>query len=291
MYKIDAHNHPDYFWMDFDGMIKNMDQYGIAKTCLMPVEMPVDEARPECYRLHAYPLDDQTTTPFSRVINYVERAPERFILCYAPDPRRPGAYERMSSAIHTYHVKMCSEIKLRMHYDDPDAVDLFRFCGENGLAVTLHFDYPEAQISGYDYPRRHYWYGGTIDNFERLLQLCPDTNFLGHAPGFWCHISNDDLGLTNAYPKGPVIPGGKIERMLDKYPNLYCDCSAKSCFTALSRDPEYTKRLMLSHPDRFIYARDDFNNYLAEFMDTLNMPADFLEGFYHGNIEKLLPDN
>ena len=45
--------------------------------------------------------------------------------------------------------------------------------------------------------KRLYWYGGGIDCLERLLQKCPETNFLGHAPGFWCHISDDQLAAMH----------------------------------------------------------------------------------------------
>ena len=144
-------------------------------------------------------------------------------------------------------MQVCGEIKLRMMYDNPDAVRFFRFCGENHLPVTLHFDNDSATQTGASYPRPSWWYGGDIDTLERLLKLCPETNFLGHAPGFWCHISNDELGKTIAYPTGPVIPGGKIERLLESCPNLYCDMSAGSCHTALSRDLDYTRSLILAH--------------------------------------------
>ncbi|MBR4961985.1 MAG: amidohydrolase family protein, partial [Clostridia bacterium] len=212
-----------------------------------------------------------------------------FILGYAPDPHKPDAIQKMRAAIRNYNVQVCGELKLRMMYDNPDAIDLYRFCGENGLPVTMHFDYPGAQLTGKEFPRRHWWYGGDIDMLERVLKLCPETNFLGHAPGFWCHISDDSLGLTQGYPKAPVIPGGRIEKLLEKYPNLYCDCSAGSCLNALTRDPDYTRKLILTYPDRFVYARDYFDNDLAVFIDSLELPEAVLEKFYHGNAERLTP--
>jgi len=290
MYKIDAHNHPDYHGRTPEGILANMDKVGIQKTCLLSWECPMDEVIPASYQYFAYTMDQTMPVPFRRCWDGYVLNPDRFILGYAPDPRRPGAVDKMKNAVNTYRVQMCGEIKLRMMYDNPDAVELFRFCGEQGLPVTLHFDYYSAQYVGPGhYPRERYWYGGDIDVFERLLKLCPETNFLGHAPGFWCHISNDDLGLTTPYPTGPVIPGGKIEQLLDKYENLYLDCSAGSCMRALSRDPEYTKKLMLAHPDRFVYARDAFDVDVSEVVDPLGLPQENLEQFYHGNIERLIP--
>jgi len=86
-----------------------------------------------------------------------------------------------------------------------------------------------------------------------------------------------------------VIPGGRIEKMLEKYPNLYCDCSAGSCIRALKRDRDYSKKLIETYPDRFVYARDFFDNKLSEFIDTLGLSDEILELFYHGNAERLVP--
>ncbi|MBQ3140923.1 MAG: amidohydrolase family protein, partial [Clostridia bacterium] len=206
----------------------------------------------------------------------------------APDPRRPEAIQMMRAALKMYDVKTCGEVKLRMMYDNPDALDLFRFCGDAGLPVTLHFDYPGATATGKEFPRRNWWYGGDIDTLERLLQLCPKTNFLGHAPGFWSHISNDDLGLNTSYVKAPVIPGGRIEQLLEHYPNLYCDISAGSGNNALRRDLDYTRKLMLRFPDRFCYARDYFDNVHQELIEMLQLPADVKELIYAGNALRLI---
>jgi len=176
-----------------------------------------------------------------------------------------------------------------MMYDNPDAIDLYRFCGEQGIPVTMHFDNAPAQLTGREFPRRHWWYGGDIDTLERVLKLCPETNFLGHAPGFWCHISGDDRGYTEAYPTGPVLPGGKVEKLLETYPNLYCDCSAGSCLRAFMRDETYTRKLIMTYPDRFLFARDYLDNRLYTFLETLELPDPVRKLLYHGNAERLVP--
>lgn len=288
MHIIDAHNHPDFGGMDFKKIIANMDENGIAKTCLLSWESPTVDNRGSDLTATPSPIDDSVAISFERCLAYYEKAPDRFILGYAPDPRKPGAIQKMKAAISIYGVRWCGEVKFRMMYDNPDAIDLFRFSGENGLPVTLHMDYPVPNKSGVAYPRAHYWYGGSINTLENVLQQCPDTKFLGHAPGFWAHISNDDLGLTQSYPKGPVIPGGKIEEFLDKYPNLYCDCSAHSCLWALQRDVEYTKKLILQYPDRFLFARDMFDSDTMTFFDSLELPEEVCEKFYHKNFEALI---
>ena len=85
-----------------------------------------------------------------------------------------------------------------------------------------------------------------------------------------------------------MIRGGKIEQFLDKYPNLYCDCSAKSAVNALSRDPEYSKELMLAHPDRFVFARDNFESALIDLVEGFGLPEDVKESFYSGNLLRLI---
>lgn len=288
---IDAHNHPDWHKHDVDAYIKNMDTYHIDKTWLLSWETPYGDYSPESAGVLPSPVllgEHCVPIPFSRCLEYKKHAPDRFILGYAPDPKRADAIDALRSAVDLFDVKVCGEVKFRILYDDPDAVDLFRFCGEAHLPVTLHFDYPHATRTGRDYPRRHWWYGGGIDHLDQLLSLCPDTAFLGHAPGFWAHLSGDDQAYTVSYPKGPVVPGGMVEKLLEKHPNLYCDISAGSGCIALSRDLEYTYRLICRFPDRFLYARDYFDNIHQELIEKLSLPRDVYELVMHGNAERLI---
>jgi predicted TIM-barrel fold metal-dependent hydrolase len=176
-----------------------------------------------------------------------------------------------------------------MMYDNWDAIRLYRFCGEKGLPVTVHIDYEFD--TGRRYPRPNYWYGGGIEAFERAIKACPETIFLGHAPGFWAHISGDDKYDKEAYPKGKVLPGGKLIDMLRKYPNLYCDISAGSGCNALSRDPEFAIKFLTEFQDRVLYARDYFDNIHQEFLNGLGLPKEVLEKIYSGNALKLVPEN
>lgn len=85
-------------------------------------------------------------------------------------------------------------------YDNPDALRMFRFCGEKGIPVLVHIDYEFD--TGVKYPRPNWWYGGGIEALERAVKACPETDFIGHAPGFWSHISGDDLHDKEPYPEG-----------------------------------------------------------------------------------------
>ena len=97
---IDAHNHPDWHGHDLDKYLANMDQYGIEKTWLMNWECPENEYDHAYKRAVPSPVLGSSTVPipFSRCISYKERAPERFILGYSPDPRLPDACSRLEAA-------------------------------------------------------------------------------------------------------------------------------------------------------------------------------------------------
>lgn len=284
---IDVHNHPDWHGHNLDKFIANMEKYNIDKTWLLSWEAPLDEYDP--YGICCTPeVGPHGPIPFARCISYIERAPDRFILGYAPDPRRPESIDQLDAAIEIYGVRVYGELKLRMMYDNPDALRMFRFCGEKGLPVTVHIDYEFD--SGVKYPRPNYWYGGGIEAFERAVAACPETNFLGHAPGFWAHISGDNLYDKDAYPTGKVITGGKIIEMLRKYPNLYCDMSAGSGHNALARDPEFAKEFLIEFQDRVLYARDYFDNIHQELLNSLGLPEAVLEKIYSGNALRLVPE-
>ena len=270
-----------------DRFLQNMAEYNIDKTWLLTWECPADEYDPEYY--NCVSLSDQWgPIPFSRCVHYKERAPEKFVLGYAPDPRRPDAIDRLRAAIEIYGVRVYGELKLRMMYDNPDALRMFRFCGEKGLPVIVHIDYEFE--TGRKYPRPNWWYGGGIDAFERAIRACPATIFLGHGPGFWAHISNDDQFDKVAYPTGKVVPGGKLIQMLRRYPNLYADLSGGSGLNALKRDPEFAGEFLIEFQDRLLYGRDYFDNSHQEFLNSLGLSQEVLSKIYAGNALKLVPE-
>lgn len=283
---IDVHNHADWHGHDLNSFLDNMKRYNIDKTWILSWIAPSDEYDPNTIK--AFPESGPGgPVPFARCLSYAERAPEKFVLGYAPDPRRPEAIDQLQAAISIYGVRVYGELKLRMMYDNPDAIRMYRFCGEKGLPVLVHIDYEFE--TGYRYPRPNWWYGGGIDAFERAIQACPETTFIGHAPGFWAHISGDTQYNKVSYPSGKVEPGGKLIDMLNKLPNLYCDTSAGSGCNALKRDPEFAKDFLIEFQDRILYGRDYFDNFHQEFINSLDLPTEVLEKIYSGNALKLVP--
>ena len=283
--KIDAHNHAEWHGHNLDEHLKNMDKYSIDKTWILSWETPANEY--ETGPNSSIPeFGPYGPIPFSRCLSFAERAPDRFILGYAPDPRRPDAIDRLDAAVRVYGVKVYGEMKLRMMLDNPDAIRMYRFCGEKGLPVVVHIDYEFD--TGSKYPRPGYWYGGGIKPFERALIQCPETIFLGHGPGFWAHMADDKQYDKCMYPVGKVKKEGDISIMMRKYANLYCDLSANSGKNALSRDKDYAVKFLKEFQDRILYARDSFDNNLAEFLDSLGLSSEVLDKIYSKNALSLL---
>jgi hypothetical protein len=263
-----------------------MTQYNIDKTWLLTFECPGDEYD-HTSSVNMPEFGPPGALPLSRCVSYVERAPEKFVLGFAPDPRRPEAIDRLEGAIALYGVRVFGELKVRMMYDNPDALRMYRFCGQKKLPVVVHIDYEFD--TGVKYPRPNWWYGGGIEALERAMQACPETIFVGHGPGFWAHISGDDQFNKVAYPIGKVVPGGKIVTQLRQYSNLYGSLDAGSGWNALNRDQEFAKEFLLEFQDRLLYGRDEFDNRHQELLNALGLPEEVLTKIYSGNALKLVP--
>ncbi|MBP1990519.1 amidohydrolase family protein [Paenibacillus eucommiae] len=281
---IDAHNHPYFLGYNAEKTLMNMEQNGIGQMWLLSLETPAIEFPHDYYR-SAKP-DAFGAIPFSSCLEYANQHPDKFILGYAPDPRLPDSIYRLEAAIELHNVKVCGEIMLRMMIDNPDALRMFRFCGEKGLPVIIELNYGVEK--GDQYPWPGYWYGGGIDALERAVRACPDTKFLGHGPGFWAHISGDQLYEQVSYPQGKLTPGGKLTEMIRNYPNLYCDLSASSGLTALRRDLGFTVEFLLEFQDRALFGRDIFHNELQQFLEGLGLPEAVLQNIYAGNALSLV---
>ena len=284
---IDAHNHPDWHGKDMDQILADMDAHGIDQAWMLTWECPEDEYDPDQRNLQNVDCyGSNFPVPFSRCLAYHRAHPDRFVLGFAPDPRCPESQDRLEAAINQHGVRVYGELKARMMYDNPDAIRMFRFCGEKKLPVILHIEYPIPLNQ--KYPRPHWWYGGGMEPVERVLVQCPETTFLGHALGFWACISDDGQHLTDFYPKGKVVGEGKLIRMLRQYPNLWCDISANSGRNALARDPEFTRGFLTEFQDRVVFARDMFGGAHQELLESLDLPREVLDKIYYQNAKRLL---
>ena len=281
---IDAHNHPNWHGHDAQKILKNMDDQGIDQMWLFSWEVPEEEYSPSYHR--ALPPGG-VGIPLEDVLHVAREAPDRFVRGYMPHPKRRDAVDRLRAAVEIHGVRLAGELKVRMLFDDPDALHLYHACGEMGLPITIHLDYPMGK-DPQGYPRPNFWYGGSIEAFERAVAACPETTFIGHAPGFWAHISGDDRFDKEAYPTGPVLPGGKVPEMLRKHDNLCADLSAGSALTAITRDPEFGRGFLIEFQDRILFARDYFDTRLMDHLQSLELPQGAFDKIRYRNALKLL---
>jgi hypothetical protein len=76
--------------------------------------------------------------------------------------------------------------------------------------------------------------------------------------------------------------------MLRDYPNLCADLSAGSGLNALRRDPAFAVDFLLEFQAQLLYARDNFDNRLQEFLDSLDLPQEVLVKIYAANALRLV---
>jgi predicted TIM-barrel fold metal-dependent hydrolase len=204
--------------------------------------------------------------------------------------RSGSAAQRLQAAYEFYGVRVCGEWSYRMLLDDPRALELFWKAGDLHMPVVLHLDVPF--LPNPDGGRARYqtnWYGGGAPPLERTLRECPDTVFVGHAPGFWRFLSGDEATQSETYPKGPITPGGEVIRLLDTYANLWADLSAGSGLGAMQRDEAQARRFIETYQDRLLFGRDAPGDALRAWLLGMGLDEAVLRKLFHENAERLVP--
>jgi len=269
---IDCHQHTDWHGRRTEDLVKHLDELGVDKAWLLSWEA-IDGALEPWY----------AHLSIAQVFSAARSYPGRFIIGAAPDPRRPNVLD----LIRQYHkagARVFGEVKLRVLMDSPELIAAFRLAGELRMPVLFHLQLPNANE-----PYPSCWYLGDVDAVERTLVKCPDTIFVAHGPGWWAHISDDRKAHTQSYPTGRVVPGGAVVRLLDEYPNLYCDLSAGSGFNGIQRDPKFGRRFLIHYADRILYGTDFFDRRHLDHLRSIDLPQSVLEKILCGNALKLVP--
>jgi predicted TIM-barrel fold metal-dependent hydrolase len=290
---IDSHQHVFWHGRDDAGLVADMDAQGIDVAWLLSWEiLPSEDER--SYHgvlnpLHFRADGTHAGIPLSDLLLCRSHYPQRFVVGFCPHPLTPSAPERFESAYRIHNVRVCGEWKFRIPFDDPRCLELFHKAGQLGCPVVLHLDVPYLPHpeSGKPVYQRS-WYGGTVANLERALQECPETIFVGHAPGFWREISGDADTAPAAYPSGPIMPNGRLYDLFARYSNLHADLSAGSALNALKRDPAHAREFLTRFADRLLFGRDYYGGDLQAFLKSLDLTADVQERICCGNAQKLV---
>jgi predicted TIM-barrel fold metal-dependent hydrolase len=147
------------------------------------------------------------------------------------------------------------ELTFNHKLSHPFLQEVFAAAEKLGMPITIHMS-PEE---GYSY--------GVVDDpglplLEEVLKKYPALKILGHSQTFWIEMSADapkDKEGRNSWGDGPVVPGGRVPELFEKYSNLYGDLSANSGSRAIMRDPEFGLAFLERYADRLFFATDMVN--------------------------------
>jgi len=246
-----------------DQLIDTMNRLGIGMSVLLPLDNP--EAAGTYF------------TTFEALEAY-KKYPERLIPFCCVDPRRDHV-EGSIKAFVEMGCKGFGEHKVGLAIDDEKSKKIYKICGEMGLVVLMHLD-PGLNIDEAGLPR-----------LEKLLKEMPETDFIMHGPGWWTEISggNEERG---GYPEGEIQPDGRVDILLQEYPNLYADLSAGSAHNALTRDPDYTPGFLERNWKKLLFATDYLEAGqklpIVKFIKELDMDESIVYAMAQGNAMKLL---
>ena len=181
-----------------------------------------------------------------------QQFPDRYAWMCAVDPKgKEPVYDRLARFKAQGAIGV-GELTTNRRLDDPFLQELFAAAERLELPVTVHMS-PEV---GYSY--------GVVDEpglplLEEVLRRYPRLKLLGHSQTFWIEMSADapkDKEGRNSWGDGPVVPGGRVPQLFEKYPNLYGDLSANSGSRAIMRDPEFGLAFLEAYADRLFFATD-----------------------------------
>jgi hypothetical protein len=273
---VDFHTHLGQTWnhtqpLSAEGLLKWMDASDVAQAVVLPLVSPESSS---------YPL----TSDF--VLAETRPHRDRLIPFCSVDPRTSytGGLRGLVDMLREYvdqGAKGFGEHKPGVKFDDPRNMTIYAACGELKLPILFHLD-AERNMDAPGLP-----------GLASALEQHPPTQFIGHGPGWWASISGDIKAADLArYPDGPVAPGGAIDALFEKYPNLYGDLSAGSGARAISRDLAFGRDFLVRRADRLMFGTDFLSPgqevpQLTLFRQ-LQLPAEVEAKIFRDNARRLL---
>ena len=194
-----------------------------------------------------------------------------------------------------------------IHIDDPRVKPLIEKAGELKLPISIHIAEPYWMYLPMDEKNDGLvnavnWHVDTTDcygyeklmtTFENAVRENPKTIFIA------CHY----LNMTHDLPR--------LGALLDKYPNMYFDISARVAESA--HTPRATREFLIKYQDRVLFGTDngmdpemyhtifrvletnDEHFYMPESeyhwaLSAFNLPDEVLKKIYHDNAERILTE-
>jgi len=306
---IDAHTHLKNYNSkeSVDELLARMDQYGFKRL---------------------FDLDGDFGEGFERSMKYlVEPHPDRFTTLCKIDLRtlddddfaeKTVAYIENCFARGAKGMKFNSAKPLGLNfrfkdgrpmvYDDERLKPVWEVCAKYDLPAIMHIGDPAAfwdKVDGSNErieelePRPSWSYYNTgfpsfealLEAQERMLSSNPDTKFV------IAHVGSHPEDLAD------------VSRMMDAYPNMYVDTSAR--IAELGRQPYSAREFLIKYQDRVVFGTDGFpgpdSTFEFRFYETFDeyfpyashlgqgrwyiygvgLPEDVLKKIYFGNAERL----
>jgi predicted TIM-barrel fold metal-dependent hydrolase len=282
---IDIHTHlGTFYWgkpLTVAGLLQLMDQHDVERAVVLPLVSPESSPYPQTTEgaLAAYKAHPDRIIPFCCV------DPR----CLTEPPRRVGhvaGYPGLKEILKRYQDQGCrglGEHKTGLPFDHPLNMTLYRACEELYLPTLFHLD----DLRNPDTPG--------LPRLENALKAFPRLPLIGHAAGFWASISADATSADfGRYPKipTPVAPHGALDRLMDKYPNLYGDLSEPGGYSAIARDRKFGREFLLRRAERLLFGTDflmaDQEVPHFDLFDSLDLPEDVQYKIFRGNALRLL---
>ncbi|MBQ7532040.1 MAG: amidohydrolase family protein [Paludibacteraceae bacterium] len=194
-----------------------------------------------------------------------------------------------------------------IHIDDPRVKPLIEKAGELKMPISIHIAEPIWMYLPMDetndgLPNAACWHVDTTDcygywklmeTFENAVRENPGTLFIA------CHY----LNMTHDWQR--------LGALLDKYPNMYVDISARVAESA--HTPRATREFLIKYQDRVLFGTDngmeapmyqgifrvletsDEHFYVPEYnyhwaLSGFNLPDEVLKKIYHDNAERILTE-
>jgi len=230
-------------------LLEAMDRQGISKTVL--VGSPRATLFPSEREFTRYDENNQ------ELLRIAREHPGRFIVFVTIDPADSQKLDKLKA----YIAQGARGLKLYSGHafyhllplEDPGMSEVYEWCQEEGIPILFHVN-----------PSRY------IAEFENVLTQFPDLKVI--CPHFCLSVKN------------PL----RLERLLDRYPNLYTDVSfgfpgyVKEALVRVSEDPQRYREMVEKYQDRFLFGTD------MVVTEHEGKTADWLEGMikaYRGFLE------
>jgi predicted TIM-barrel fold metal-dependent hydrolase len=247
---IDIHQHTDYGGKrDKAGKIvdpgRTNDQLaahqkamGVTRTVLLPAGSEVQRA--STHNGSANGL--QGTCGGNESCEKLAKArPDAFVFGANEVPDLTDAPEVIEKYLKAGAV-VIGEQKFGVACDSPEMQKLYALAEAYRVPILMHW--------------QHTTYNSGFDRLGKMLEKYPNVTFIGHAQTWWANIDQNHEDQSILYPKTKVKPGGRTDRYLADYPNLYGDLSAGSGQNALSRDEDHAREFLARHQSKLMFGSD-----------------------------------